>query len=73
MLCHSSLNSDENGRSSRYLLDTNILIYYFNDNPSVQPIFEEIQAGDTVGFYCPISWLELLCYPELTEAEANLV
>ncbi len=56
-----------------YLLDTNILIYYFNDDPAVQPIFEEIQAGDAVGFYCPISWVELLCYPDLTEAEANLM
>ena len=56
-----------------YLLDTNILIYYFNDDPAVQPIFEEIQAGDAVGFYCPISWVELLCYPNLTEAEANLM
>ncbi len=37
----------------------------------MQPIFEEIQAGDAVGFYCPISWVELLCYPDLTEAEAN--
>ena len=56
-----------------YLLDTNILIYYFNDDPVVQPIFEEIQAGDAVGFYCPISWVELLCYPDLSEAEANLI
>jgi hypothetical protein len=56
-----------------YLLDTNILIYYFNDDPAVQPIFEAIQVGDAVGFYCPISWVELLCYPDLTEAEANLM
>jgi hypothetical protein len=56
-----------------YLLDTNILIYYFNDDPAVQPIFEEIQVGDAVGFYSPISWVELLCYPDLTEAEANLM
>jgi hypothetical protein len=39
----------------------------------VQPIFEEIQAVDAVGFYCPISWVELICYPNLTEAEANLM
>ncbi len=55
------------------LLDTNILIYYFNDDPSVQPIFEEIQDGDAVGFYCPITWVELLCYPDLTQTEANLM
>lgn len=56
---------------SRYLLDTNILIYYFNAEPEVQPIFDEIQAGNTAGFYCPISWVELLCYPALTEEQAN--
>ena len=39
----------------------------------MQAIFEEIQAGDAVGFYCPISWVELLCYPDLSEAEANLM
>ena len=56
-----------------YLLDTNILIYYFNDDPTVQPIFQEIQAGNATGFYCPITWVELLCYPDLTEDEANLM
>lgn len=59
--------------SNSYLLDTNILIYYFNDDPVVQPIFEDILAGNAVGFYCPISWVELLCYPNLSEAEANLM
>jgi hypothetical protein len=59
--------------NNSYLLDTNILIYYFNDDPVVQPIFEEILSGNAVGFYCPISWVELLCYPNLTEAEANLM
>ncbi|MDY6802527.1 MAG: type II toxin-antitoxin system VapC family toxin [Cyanobacteriota bacterium] len=59
--------------SKRYLLDTNILIYYFNDLPEVQSIFEEIIEGDALGFYCPISWVELLCYPALTEVEANLM
>ena len=53
--------------SHKYLLDTNILIYYFNDEPAVQSIFDEIDAGDAEAFYCPISWVELLCYPELTE------
>ena len=59
--------------NNSYLLDTNILIYYFNDEPAVQPIFEDIQVGDAIGFYCPISWVELLCYPNLTESEANLM
>lgn len=55
----------------KYLLDTNILIYYFNNEPEVQPIFDEIEAGDAEAFYCPISWVELLCYPALTEEQAN--
>ncbi|NES00443.1 MAG: type II toxin-antitoxin system VapC family toxin [Symploca sp. SIO1B1] len=59
--------------SKSYLLDTNILIYYFNDEPAVQSILKEIQAGNAVGYYCPISWVELLCYPELTEDEASLM
>ncbi|MBR8838986.1 MAG: type II toxin-antitoxin system VapC family toxin [Stigonema ocellatum SAG 48.90 = DSM 106950] len=59
--------------NSQYLLDTNILIYYFNDESDVQPIFEEIQAGNALGFYCPITWVELLCYPKLTEDEATQI
>ena len=57
--------------SNKYLLDTNILIYYFNGEPKVQHIFDKIEAGDAEGFYCLISWVELLCYPALTEAQAN--
>jgi predicted nucleic acid-binding protein len=56
---------------NKYLLDTNILIYYFYDEPEVQPIFDEIEAGDAEAFYSPISWVELLCYPALTEEQAN--
>lgn len=57
--------------SNPYLLDTNILIYHFNDDPAVQPIFARIKTGDILGFYSPISWVELLCYPDLTEDQAN--
>jgi predicted nucleic acid-binding protein len=35
---------------NKYLLDTNILIYYFNDEPEVQSIFDEIEAGDAEAF-----------------------
>ncbi|NJK68498.1 MAG: type II toxin-antitoxin system VapC family toxin [Microcoleus sp. CSU_2_2] len=57
--------------SNKYLLDTNILIYYFNDAPEVQPIFDEIKSGNAEAFYCPITWVELLCYPALTEEQTN--
>jgi hypothetical protein len=60
-----------NGTSRRYLLDTNIFIYYFNGDPVVQPLVEDILAETVTGFYCPVSWVELLCYPALTEAEAE--
>ena len=62
-----------NGTDSRYLLDTNIFIYYFNGDPVVQPIVEDILSGNILGFYCPVSWIELLCYPALTEEEAEQI
>ena len=62
-----------NGTDSRYLLDTNIFIYYFNGDPVVQPIVEDILSGNISGFYCPVSWVELLCYPALTEEEAEQI
>lgn len=62
-----------NGTDSRYLLDTNIFIYYFNGEAVVQPIVEDILAGNASGFYCPVSWVELLCYPALTEEEAGQI
>lgn len=61
------------GTDSRYLLDTNIFIYYFNGDPAVQPLFTEILTEGVDVFYCPMSWVELLCYPALTEAEANQI
>jgi predicted nucleic acid-binding protein len=57
--------------SNKYLLDTNILIYHFNDEPEVKLVFDEIKAGNAEAFYCPITWVELLCYPALTEEQAN--
>ncbi len=57
----------------QYLMDTNILIYYFNGQPEVQDIFDTIEAGNATAFYCPISWVELLCYPNLTPEQANEV
>jgi predicted nucleic acid-binding protein len=53
------------------LIDTNILIYYFNGELAVRSLIDEIRRGDSAGFYCPITWVELLCYPGLSEIEAN--
>jgi predicted nucleic acid-binding protein len=62
-----------NGTSNRYLLDTNIFIYYFNGEAAVQAVVSEVLAGQATGYYCPVSWAELLCYPALTEEEANQI
>ncbi|MFB2933907.1 type II toxin-antitoxin system VapC family toxin [Aerosakkonemataceae cyanobacterium BLCC-F154] len=62
-----------NGTINNYLLDTNIFIYYFNGESLVQPIFNEIITGNAIGFYCPITWSELLCYPNLSAEEANQI
>jgi predicted nucleic acid-binding protein len=62
-----------NGTAKRYLLDTNILVYYFNGDPIAQPIVEEILQGLALGFYSPITWTELLCYPALTTDEAEAI
>ncbi len=61
------------GIANHYLLDTNILIYYFNGESTVRPIVDEILNGYTKGFYCPITWTELLAYPELTPEEAEKI
>jgi predicted nucleic acid-binding protein len=62
-----------NGTAKRYLFDTNVLIYYFNGDPIVQPIVEEVLQGMVLGFYSPITWTELLCYPALTTDEAEAI
>lgn len=62
-----------NGTDNRYLLDTNIFIYYFNGETLLVPLFEAIFTENATGFYSPISWVELLCYPALAEEEANKI
>ncbi|NEQ48060.1 MAG: type II toxin-antitoxin system VapC family toxin [Leptolyngbya sp. SIOISBB] len=61
------------GASKRYLFDTNIFIYYFNGEPILKPLFDEVFSGQSVVLYCPISWVELLCYPALTTDEAEQI
>ena len=56
---------------TKYLLDTNIFIYYFNGEAIVRPIFADILAGKAMGYYCPLTWVELLCYASLSTSEAN--
>lgn len=61
------------GTANSYLLDTNIFIYYFNGEALLEPLFEDIFSGRAIAAYSPITWVELLCYPALTEAEADQI
>lgn len=61
------------GIGKRYLFDTNIFIYYFNGEPILRSLFDEALSGQTVAIYCPISWVELLCYPALTTDESEQI
>ena len=54
---------------NKYLLDTNIIIYYLNGDLMVKPLFQEIQTGLSQGLYSPITWVELLSLPSLTATE----
>ena len=56
---------------TKYLLDTNIFIYYFNGEAILKPVFADIIADKATGYYCPLTWVELLCYASLSEEEAN--
>jgi predicted nucleic acid-binding protein len=61
------------GNASSYLLDTNILVYYFNGVSTVQGVMDQILDREIVGYYCPLTWVELLCYPSLSESEAQIM
>jgi predicted nucleic acid-binding protein len=61
------------GNASSYLLDTNILIYYFNGVSTVQGVIDQISERAVVGYYCPRTWIKLLCYPSLSESEAQIM
>jgi len=61
------------GIGKRYLFDTNIFIYYFNGELILKPLFDEALSGQAVVLYCPISWVELLCYPALTAKETQQI
>ncbi|NJN32435.1 MAG: type II toxin-antitoxin system VapC family toxin [Synechococcales cyanobacterium RM1_1_8] len=61
------------GTVETYLLDTNIFIYFFNGETAVRDIFDKLFSGEIVGAYCPLTWVELLCYPGLVEDEATAI
>ena len=61
------------GTVETYLLDTNIFIYFFNGEVAVRGLFDKLFSGEIAGAYCPLTWVELLCYPGVTEEEAAAI
>ncbi|MGE0824401.1 MAG: type II toxin-antitoxin system VapC family toxin [Candidatus Binatia bacterium] len=52
-----------------YLLDTNAIIYYIDDVPSVVQVIEDIVAQEVPVYVSTLTELELFSYSALTEAD----
>lgn len=52
-----------------YTLDTNAIIYYVDEDPTVVPLLEPIFGQDIAIFVSVVTELELLSHPELTEED----
>ena len=50
-----------------YTLDTNAIIYYLDEEPTVVPLLEPILGQDMAIFVSVVTELELLSHPGLTE------
>jgi predicted nucleic acid-binding protein len=50
-------------------LDTNTIIYYIDEDPTVVPLLEPIFGQDSALFVSIVTELELLSHPGLTEAD----
>lgn len=50
-----------------YTLDTNVIIYYLDEDPAVVSVLEPILAQDIAVFVSVVTELELLSHPGLTE------
>ncbi len=53
----------------KYLYDTNIFIYYLASDDTVTKLFSKVFLQDNEVIISSIVRIELLAYPELTEAE----
>ena len=49
--------------TENYLFDTNVLIDFLNGEPIVYDLVNQAIATRTA-YYSPITWIELLCYPQ---------
>jgi predicted nucleic acid-binding protein len=52
-----------------YTLDTNAIIYYLDEDPTVIPLLEPILGQDMAIFVSVVTELELLSHPGLTEED----
>ena len=52
-----------------YTLDTNAIIYYLDEEPSVVPLLDPIFGHDRAIFVSVVTELELLSHPGLTEED----
>ena len=52
-----------------YTLDTNAIIYYMDEDPTVLPLLEPILGQDMAIFVSVVTELELLSHPGLTEED----
>jgi toxin FitB len=52
-----------------YTLDTNAIIYYLDEDPTVVPLLEPILGQDMAIFVSVVTELELLSHPGLTEED----
>ncbi len=56
--------------TERRLFDTNILIYFLNGDSTVRDLVDRTIQTQTA-YYSPITRIELLSYPNLTETESQ--
>jgi len=52
-----------------YTLDTNAIIYYLDEDPTVVPLLDPILGQDMAIFVSVVTELELLSHPGLTEED----
>ena len=52
-----------------YTLDTNAIIYYLDEDPTVVPRLEPILGQDSAIFVSVVTELELLSHPGVTEED----
>jgi len=52
-----------------YVLDTNAIIYYIDDQPAVVEVLENLFLQDVTLYVSTVTELELFSYPSLTEQD----